>query len=299
MKSLIRIFSIAAAVAFVAACDPNKTPVFDDSDAFAAFDTDYMSVGETAGTISIPVTIASITPVQTSVTYAVVADESGKGAVEGKNFSFADNSGVLTFDGKERTKTIDIDIKALSGVYTGDLSFTIELKSAGKINLGAEKTCKINIEDLDHPLADVLGTYTVTCTDYYDGPTTYTMTLSKDPEELDIVWCNAICPACAQYVNYGPWDVWGRVSEDHKTITFALGQKPGAQWGYGDLVFCTWAVSSNGNFDVFEEGQAVFTKQADGVYMSEDKLCFVDQYVWSGALLLGKADGKNIVWTKK
>ena len=102
-----------AAAAFAVACDPNKTPEFDDADAFASFDKASFAFNETAGTISIPVTVASVNPLKTSVTYEVDTEKST--AVVGEDFSFADNTGVLAFSGSERTDTPPTEISPLSG----------------------------------------------------------------------------------------------------------------------------------------------------------------------------------------
>lgn len=294
MNKLIRIIPVVAGCVLLASCDLNKYPEFDDKDAFAAIDVAKMSVKETVGKISIPVTIASVNPIQTSVTYTV-AD--GGTAKEGENYSFVDKSGVLSFNGEERTKTIDINIADLSGIYTGDVSFTINLVSAtSNVNLGAEKTCVVTIEDLDHPLADVLGEYTVTATDYAYGPQQYTMSLTKDDNDATIVWCDYITPLAKSYPAK-KFAVWGTVSEDHSTITFSLGQKPGADLGYGSMVLCTFSISA-AEFDISDEGELVFTKTSEGVFSTNTAIAFVDdEYVWQGALLLGEEN--TTVWTKK
>lgn len=294
MNKLIRIIPVVAGFVLLASCDLNKYPEFDDKDAFAAIDIAKVSVKETVGKISIPVTIASVNPIQTSVTYTV-AD--GATAKDGENYSFVDKSGVLSFNGEERTKTIDINIADLSGIYTGDVSFTISLVSAtSNVNLGTEKTCVVTIEDLDHPLADVLGEYTVTATDYAYGPQQYTMSLTKDDNDATIVWCDYITPFAKSYPAY-KFAVWGKVSEDHSTITFSLGQKPGADMDYGAMVLCSFSVSDEG-FDIQDEGELVFTKTSEGVFSTNTSIAFVDdKYVYRGALLLG---GENTtVWTKK
>lgn len=305
MKIYYRILAIMAAAAFAVACDPNKTPEFNDEDAFASFDKASFAFNETAGTISIPVTVASINPLKTSVTYEVDTEKST--AVVGEDFSFADNTGVLAFSGSERTKTIDIKLEDKSGIYTGDKSIVIKLKSAVGVNVGAENSCRISILDLDHPLADILGDYTVTCTDYYNGAVSYTMTLSKDPDDITIVWCNALAPVCLTATEAdGPMDCWGKVSEDHSTITFEIGQKPGADFGYGSMVLCEWYLQGGGLYVNYSGDPIVLTKTADGTFTTDFDTAFVDdEYVWRGGLILGKkwnaANGTDYVttWTKK
>ncbi|MGN0201750.1 MAG: Calx-beta domain-containing protein [Candidatus Cryptobacteroides sp.] len=289
MKSLYRIFAIAAAVSFVAACNPNTLPEFDDKDAFAAFEKTSYSVDETIGTMSVPVTIASVSPMSASVTYEVDAEKST--AVEGVDYTLVDKTGVISFSGSERTNAITVKVLDHSGVYTGDKVLVINIKSAVGVNVGAENSCTIKILDLDHPLADILGTYTVTCQDYANGALSYEMSLTKDPEDVNLVWCEGIVPLA---VNDSELMVWGTVSADHKTITFTCGQKPGANWGYGDMVLCTWELTSAG-FEVYVEGSIVFTKQEDGTFTSENSIAFVDDYyIYRGGLLY-----PGTVWTKK
>ena len=285
MKSIYRIFAIAAAVSFAAACNPNTLPEFDDKDAFAAFDKSSYSVEETSGELTVPVTIASVDPKSASVTYEVDAEKTT--AQEGVDYTLGDNTGVLSFKGTERSNSIKVNILDRSGVYTGDKVLVLKIKSAVGVNIGAESTCTIKILDLDHPLADILGTYTVSCNDKKYGDMNYTMHLTKDPEDVNIVWCDAIVPMA---VGQSGYDVWGTVSADHKTITFAYGQKPGANLGYGDLTLGSWTE----DFKIGFVGSIVFTKQEDGTFKTEDTISFVDDmYVWYGALLY-----PGTVWSK-
>lgn len=270
MKSIYRIFAIAAAVSFAAACNPNTLPEFDDKDAFAAFDKSSYSVEETSGEITVPVTIASIDPKSASVTYEVDAEKTT--AEEGVDYTLVDNTGVLSFKGTERSNSIKVKILDRSGVYTGDKVLVLKIKSAVGVNVGAESTCTIKILDLDHPLADVLGTYTVACNDYFKGAVSYTMHLTKDPDDVSVVWCDGIVPLA---VGVPSLAVWGTVSEDHKTITFACGQKPGFNNGSGDFVFCEWEERDGGLF-VSTAGSIVFTKQADGSFTTDNPIAFVD-----------------------
>ena len=94
MKSFYRIFAIAAAVSFAAACNPNRLPEFDDKDAFAAFEKTTYSVEETSGSLAIPVTIASVNPMSASVTYEVDAENST--AKEGVDYTLEDNTSLAS-----------------------------------------------------------------------------------------------------------------------------------------------------------------------------------------------------------
>lgn len=289
-KFIFNILAGAALVGTIASCDLNKTPVFDESDSFVAIDKTSMTVNETVGTIVIPVTIASVNPVKTSVTYEVV-DGSAKAGID---YVLADESAVLSFDGKERTMSIEIRILPHVGEYTGDRDFTINLLSGGKkLNLGAESSCKVKISDLDHPLADILGEYSCTATDNIQGSVSWTMRMSKDPDDTKVVWVDYICPLAASNPSM-EFSVYGNVSEDHNTIVFPCGQKPGAEHPTdGPFVFI-WLNYDN-KYIVDEAGTVTMTRGADGKWTTEDGMGFCsDQYVFGGGTILkGTA-----VWTK-
>ena len=134
----------------------NQDPVFDDGDAFVAFDIASKSISEDGGRISIPVTLASVAGVNSTVSYEFV---DGTAAL-GKNYKPVDESGILNFSSSNRTANIEVDILDNPGVFTGDINFTIKFKSTGSVKAGAENACVITITDNDHPLSAILGSYT-------------------------------------------------------------------------------------------------------------------------------------------
>ena len=146
MKNIYKLISGLAMLSVAVSCDLNKTPVFDDADAFAAFDVTAVTVNEDAGTVSIPVTIASVNPMAATISYTV---EDGS-AKAGTNYSLVDESAVLVFDGENRTRNIEININNVDE-YTGNLSFTVRIISAGSLKVGAESECTVTIADLNHP----------------------------------------------------------------------------------------------------------------------------------------------------
>ena len=213
MKKIFRTFCFAAALTAAFSCsDLNVTPEFEDSKSFAAFDVTSVSVDENAGSVSIPVTIASVDPKQIAIAYTAT-DGTAKSGV---NYTLADDSAVLAFDGKTRTMNIVINIKNLAGEYTGDLSFTLSLVKPGNLDLGANSKCTVKIADLDHPLAAILGAYTAAGKENWDGDLSWEATFSKDDSDVSVVWIK-------NFVNYGK-SVYGNVSEDMTTITIPLGQ---------------------------------------------------------------------------
>ena len=184
MKKYITYFSIVALAAFAASCNLNDDPVFNDDDAFVAFDKAAVSYAEDAGEIKIPVTLASIQGIATTVSYEVVNGT----AVSGKDFELVDGSGTLSFTADARTQYIAVKILERPGEYTGDLKFSLKFKSSGDVAIGADNTCTVTILDNDHPLAAILNTYTATGKSYFNGDMEWDITLTKDENDPGLVW---------------------------------------------------------------------------------------------------------------
>ena len=275
MKKLYRILTFGAALAAMVSCDLNKAPKFEDCEqAFAAFDVSSLTVNEDIGTISIPVTIASLDPRTVSVAYTAVDGD----AKAGEHYVLADASAVLQFDGTQRTMNVDIDIKNLAGEYTGDLSFSISLVSAGDLKIGANNTCSVKILDLDHPLASILGSYTADAGYFTGTPCSWTITLDKDPSNVSVVWIDRPVYLCALASTWGGWAVYGNVSEDLKTITIPCGQTPGKNsdepaW-YDDesdtFVIGLWEDLGGGSVNITTSGTITMTLNENGVWVTED-----------------------------
>ncbi len=281
MKNTLKYIAGAVAAASLAACSLNPLPTFNDADSFVAFDKTAVSVNEDAGTVTIPLTIASINPVKTNISYELV-DGTAKA---GENYEGSDESAVLVFDGTERTGSIVVNIKNIAGTYTGDLSFTVKLVSATGLNLGASSSCTVTIADLDHPLSSILGKYKATANDKGKGSVEWELTLSKDAKDVSIVWIDYVCPLAANNPSL-TWNIYGKVSDDLKTITIPCGQKPGAEYGTDDPFTFIWFDYDNG-YKVRESGNVTMTSAEDGVFTTEDGMGFCStQYVFNGGMLL-------------
>ena len=189
MKKFNSIFLILCGVAVMASCSKlNTMPVFEASESFAAFTITSISVDENKGQVVIPVQVASIDPVNTTVSYKITPGT----AVEGTDYKDTNESAILTFKNESRQENIVINIIDRQGDYTGDLTFTIDLIAATGLKLSMEKTCKVTISDLDHPLAEILGEYNASATSSYDGAVTWTMTMIKDPKDNTMVWIDQL-----------------------------------------------------------------------------------------------------------
>lgn len=266
MKNTIYKYLIPAAAALMTAvsCDLNEIPSFNDADAFAAFDVASVSVNEDKGTVSIPVTIASVEPRRTMVTYEVV-DGTAK---LGTNYSLTDESAVLSFDGTVRTQEIVININDIDG-STGNLTFTVNLISAGGLNLGAESTCTVTIVDLDHPLASILGDYTATGTSALDGASeSWMMTFMSDPDNDNVVWIDGIIKVAYGYPEID-WRFYGNVTVDDDgkvtSISLPCGQSPVDPIN-GNVV-SLWLLTGDGK--VSQTGTVTMTPTASGFVVNE------------------------------
>ena len=230
MKKYQIILASVVAILAVSCKGLNDAPKFNPADSFAAFDKTTMAATEEAGRVSIPVTIASIDPIATTVTYAI--DTENSTAIEGTHFNLVDPSAVLSFSNDARTANIELDILPIRGEagYTGDKVIVINLTGSNDVNMGANNVCKFTINDLDHPLSAILGEYTLT-----DGSTTKTITIEKDPKDVTVVHFPDIMSGVSTWLgpNYS-FDVIGQVSKDMSTIVIPLPVDTGYKYSNGE-----------------------------------------------------------------
>ena len=217
-------FLLAGAVA-LASGDKNEPIVFDDKDAFVAFDVVSVTYAEDyskdGATFKIPVTLASVKGLEETVKFEIVTPEE-KGAVEDVNYKLLTTSGVLSFNAENRTQYIEF-VTMTDGEYTGDLKFTVKLLPSETLPVGSESECVVTISDIDHPLTFILGDFTASGTDYWDGPASWTITIHKDAEDDHKVWFDNL------YNNTGWIDprtrFYGVVNDEKTVINIPFGQE--------------------------------------------------------------------------
>ena len=167
-------------------CNLNEAPKFDDSEAFVAFRSTELSLGEEkTGEIKIPVLLTSLAGLSSSVDFEIITE--GSTAIEGKHFTIVNTSKTLNFTKDQPTQ--DIIVKTIdNSTFDGDVSFAIKLNDPGDVNLGASKKINIKINDDEHPLLFILGSLTAKGTSYFNGAEEWTVTIEKDPADLTKVW---------------------------------------------------------------------------------------------------------------
>lgn len=222
-----------AGAAVLASCDKNEPNRFDDKDAFVAFDEVAVSYDEDyskdGATFKIPVTLASVKGLEETVKFEIV-DPEEKAAVAGVNYELLTTTGVLSFDAEHRTQHIEFKTIA-DGAYVGDLKFIVKLIPSETLTIGAESECTVTIGDIDHPLTFMLGAYTASGEDLFDGPATWTMTIYKDAEDDHKVWFDNLFnnPGwVAEDTRY-----YGIVSDDNTTVNIPFGQESEYKWSDG------------------------------------------------------------------
>lgn len=148
MKNTIKIIAGAALLASFAACSQKIDFVSSD---YARFDSLTYTFNEDAGTVTIPVYANA--GANGTVNFEVIENT----AKAGVDFSIAGNS-VTVSNGS--CAGIVINIVNQEGVFTSDLNFTIRLTGTSEgLGIGGIYETRVTIKDLDHPLADLLGSY--------------------------------------------------------------------------------------------------------------------------------------------
>lgn len=317
MKTM-KIFAAAAlTLAVFASCSKlNEFPVFEEDQSFVAFAKATYMVAEDSGQLSIPVSLGAYgteedkTLPKTNVSYTILdasLDGGSYTAVKDVDFKDTNVDGVLSFDGSKVTQNIVIDIINRAGEYTGDITFGVLISTASNnMKISSEKLVKVTITDNDHPLASILGEYTVTCKTY-DGSAAqdpYTLTLTKDPDDVHVVHIDYITPGCKSYSSWGDWSCVGTVSEDLKTITIARGQICGqgseepAWYQSADDTFelHTYVMVGGSSLSVTKTGSFEMVSTTPGVFSTEEN-------IWLYPAVTAKYYTNFVafapVWTKK
>lgn len=240
MKKILIITALFVGLFAAVSCDKNQPPVFDDANAFVAFDKASFSIDEAiidadgnilpqTEKLRVPVTLGSVKGLAETVKFTVT-DGTAKAGV---NFNLLTTSGTLAFDAQNRTQYIEFEVLYYDE-YTGDLKFTVELTPSDNVSVGLASKCTVTVGDVDHPLTDLLGTYKAASGDGNVWP----MTLYKDENDDHMVWFFDL------FGNPGWSDFdtmfYGNVDDDLTTINIPFGQTSEYKYGGQTPITLYW-----------------------------------------------------------
>lgn len=202
MKILNKItFGLVALATMAFSSCSNDLPEFNDADAFVALRATTASFVENGEGTEIDVLLTSLNGLEGSVDFEIVPDSVAP-ANEGVDFTIENASKTLTFTKDAPTQSIKI--KPIDNdVYTGDKRFTINLVNAKGVNLGANKSITVTVEDDEHPLAFMLGTYAAKGSSLFNGDIEWTVKIAKDDTDAAKVWISNMVPGGSNTAIYG------------------------------------------------------------------------------------------------
>ena len=252
MKKVFLYMLLTAGMAVAVSCSKNLPPVFDDANAFVAFDKAAVSLDEAiikedgsivpqTAVIKLPVTLGSVKGLTETVKFNV-KDGTAKAGV---NYKLNTTSGTLSFDATNRTQNIEFAV-IYDPNYTGDLKFTVELEPTQNVSLGYQSTCTVTVGDVDHPMSGIIGKYKATCTDSTEGAE-YEFEILKDEDDDHMIWFFNL------FANTG-WAAddtifYGNVDETLSTINIPYGQQSEYKYGGETPVTLYWIDSNEDGTD--------------------------------------------------
>lgn len=228
----MKIFKLALGMAaglLLASCNINELPEYDDSNAFVAFTSSAVNVGEEEGSKQVEVLLTSIGGIETTVNFEVAPAETA-GAVEGKHYTI-EGSKSLTFKKDAPTQKITLNIID-NDTFDGDVKFTIKLLDPEGVQLGASKTCSVTIEDDEHPLLFILGTLSAKGPSYFNGDTEWEVRIAKDDSDLSKVWIYNLVPGGSSSSS----PVYGIVNDEKTEIRIPVGQEVAVSSSYPHIL---------------------------------------------------------------
>lgn len=222
---------VAAALMSFTSCS-NDYPTFDDADAFVAMTSSSAYVAETGKTLKVPVMLTSLSGIEKTVEFSLTPDETA-GAIEGTHYKLVNSSKSLSFTKENPTQYIEFEILD-NDIFEGDVRFTITLTKPDGLNLGANKSCIVTIEDDEHPLAFILGSFTAKGISYYNGEQEWTARIEKDANDLSKVWIYGFVPG-GQGSNIA---IYGTVNAEKTQISIPVEQTMVATSSYDGVLIC-------------------------------------------------------------
>jgi hypothetical protein len=268
---------VAAALMSFTSCS-NDYPTFDDADAFVAMTSSSAYVAETGKTLKVPVMLTSLSGIEKTVEFSLTPDETS-GAVEGTHYKLVNSSKSLSFTKENPTQYIEFEILD-NDIFEGDVRFTISLTKPDGLNLGANKTCVVTIEDDEHPLAFILGTFTAKGTSQFDGELEWSVRIEKDATDLNKVWITGLVDGTTSAI-------YGTVNADKTEISIPLEQQVHPHSTY-DILLEAYGWDGSARYNL-EDGVPLI-----GLIAADGTISFPNY--WYGGYAFYKSDGSGAGW---
>ena len=257
MKRNIILF-VAAAVTLVLAASCNRKVDY-QYEKYATLYHSSFTVAENAGELRIPVLVKNTKGADVQV-YVKIAEGS---AVEGVDYEVVSPAnGILSFSGD--TDSLDVVINLLTpalGEFTGAKNFNVSVASATEgVGVGLISNANVIIDDIDHPLAAWIGSWTGELEGFFGnwpkGATTFTV--SADPEGdpfSDLIVSGGINPYFVAAAGANP-DFSAKV-DGNQLIIYA--EQP---CGYSDVILMAFDAADPDAASAYDHAR--FQLQEDG-----------------------------------
>lgn len=257
MKRNIILF-VAAAFALLSMASCNRKVEY-QFDTYATLYHSSFTVKEDAGEYSIPVLIQNAKGGDLQVAVNIAE---GK-AVEGVDYEvISPVNGILSFSGETDSLAVVVKIfDTFVGEFTGTKDFTVSISPATVgLTMGTISSARVMIDDLDHPLAAWIGSWTGEMTGFFGnwpkGATTFTV--SADPEGdpfSDLIVSGGINPYLVAAAGANP-DYSAKVVDNQLVVA---AEQP---CGYSDVVLLGFNAPDPNSADSYDHAR--FEMQQDG-----------------------------------
>jgi hypothetical protein len=257
MKRNIILF-VAAAFALLSMASCNRKVEY-QFDTYATLYHSSFTVKEDAGEYSIPVLIQNAKGGDLQVAVNIAE---GK-AVEGVDYEvISPVNGILSFSGETDSLAVVVKIfDTFVGEFTGTKDFTVSISPATEgLTMGTISSARVMIDDLDHPLAAWIGSWTGEMTGFFGNwpKAATTFTVSADPEGdpfSDLIVSGGINPYFVAAAGANP-DFSAKVVDNQLVVA---AEQP---CGYSDVVLLGFNAPDPNSADSYDHAR--FEMQQDG-----------------------------------
>ena len=257
MKRNIILF-VAAAFALLSMASCNRKVEY-QFDTYATLYHSSFTVKEDAGEYSIPVLIQNAKGGDLQVAVNIAE---GK-AVEGVDYEvISPVNGILSFSGETDSLAVVVKIfDTFVGEFTGTKDFTVSISPATEgLTMGTISSARVMIDDLDHPLAAWIGSWTGEMTGFFGNwpKAATTFTVSADPEGdpfSDLIVSGGINPYFVAAAGANP-DFSAKVVDNQLVVA---AEQP---CGYSDVVLLGFNAPDPNSADSYDHAR--FEMQEDG-----------------------------------